>query len=253
MEGGRQRHGDRASSTIPERLSFASDGRRASSGAPPRPSRPAGSTRRRVGEPGARVLSTTTSYGPPPRASTALREAELPGARVVRRAVGPSPAAPCTQVRSQLVQGHLGAYRLAVADDVEVRLAEVDDALARARRNVRVADVPLVGDGPVEDLRPARHSPGSSGIRSSIAASVRRTPSPVMLRQIGKSAAAMPHPVSCTRGRNGDRRHEASSLATKSGYERSRSLTTAITPGHAISNAGSSKRTPRSLRGVELR
>ena len=62
----------------------------------------------------------------------------------------------------------------------------------------------------------------------------------------GRAPASGP----CTRGRNGDRRHEAILACDEVRYERSRSLTTAITPGHAISNAGSSKRTPRAASGA---
>src|SRR5207248_5411264 len=48
-------------------------------------------------------------------------------------------------------------HRHAVADDVQVRLLEVDDAAAVRRSDVRVPDVPFQRDRPVQHLRAGRH------------------------------------------------------------------------------------------------
>ena len=60
-------------------------------------------------------------------------------------------------MRSQILERHVLPYVFAVADDVEVRLAEVDDAPAVCGGDVSVPDIPLVRDGPVEDLGAAGH------------------------------------------------------------------------------------------------
>ena len=56
----------------------------------------------------------------------------------------------------QLGQGHPCVHRNAVAHDVEVAVREIDDAATVRILDVRVADVPFLRDGPVEDLRAAR-------------------------------------------------------------------------------------------------
>ena len=147
---------------MPERLSLASDGWQTCVVSSTSSSRSPGRTHSPyVSDPGSSVLSTTTSYSP------SLERVELASAR------GRSPRSACStrsgtgssRARSACVcrcgrsssSDHRRANGLAVADDVEVRLAEVDDPLARRRRDVGVADVPLVRHRPVEHLRPARH------------------------------------------------------------------------------------------------
>ena len=85
-----------------------------------------------------------------------VAQAKAPGRRVVRGAVRHEVGAvrEGVQMRLELVEGQLGVDGDAVAHDVQVAGLEVDDAVAAAgRRDVRVADLPLVGDRPVEHTR----------------------------------------------------------------------------------------------------
>src|SRR5262245_7181163 len=56
------------------------------------------------------------------------------------------------QMLAELGQPHFAADGHAVVDDVQVRALEVDDLLASSVLDPGVADVPLAGNGPVEDL-----------------------------------------------------------------------------------------------------
>src|SRR6476659_335156 len=60
------------------------------------------------------------------------------------------------EVGFELTPRHRAAERLAVAYEVEVRLLKVDDTLT-VPCDVRVANVPLVGDRPVEDPSASRN------------------------------------------------------------------------------------------------
>ena len=86
-------------------------------------------------------------------------EAESPVLVVVGRPVwGPGwPIRQRVEVRTQLDERHRRADGHAVADDVQVRGAEVDDPTTRRVLDVGVADCPLARDGPIEHLRPGRH------------------------------------------------------------------------------------------------
>src|SRR5206468_12756809 len=141
------------------------------------------------------------------------------------------------QMRPEFIQRELSLNRLAIAHHVEVRDAKVDDTPPFGPGDVRVADVPLVGDCPVEHLRPARHlvdlkwnprPDRTQGLSHSLAgdAAADREELPHQLR----------HPLAAV---------GAHSPASKSGYVRSRSLMISTSPGQSISNAGSSQRTPR--------
>lgn len=95
------------------------------------------------------------------------------------------------EVRPQILERHALPHLLAVANNVEVRLAEVDDSPAVWSRDVSVPDIPLVRHGPVENLGTARHLVDlerKSAHPPSL--SVSRTPSPVMLQHKGKTREA---------------------------------------------------------------
>ena len=88
-----------------------------------------------------------------------LRETEPPASRVVGRVVR-NPRGVLRvrlQVRPELLERHHLVNRFAVPDDVQVRRLKIHHPAAVGRGDVRVADVPLVRNGPVEDLRAARH------------------------------------------------------------------------------------------------
>ena len=83
-----------------------------------------------------------------------MAEAEPPRLLVVRGAVG-NPIRKVgqrVQVFLQLGQRYPFPDRNAVVDDVKIRLLEVDDPFALRVLHEGVADVPLLGDRPVEDL-----------------------------------------------------------------------------------------------------
>jgi len=61
------------------------------------------------------------------------------------------------KMRPQFRQRHLGVNRLAIADDVEIRLLEVDDAMAAGSLDEGFLDRPFIRHGPVEHARPRRH------------------------------------------------------------------------------------------------
>src|SRR4029078_5871321 len=93
------------------------------------------------------------------RALLCLGDAEAPRVGPVRRArrnplrmLGMN-----VQPFAQLAPLHRLMHGGRVTDDVEVALSEVDDATARGVRDPRIRDVPFAWDGPVEDLRAARH------------------------------------------------------------------------------------------------
>ena len=65
-------------------------------------------------------------------------------------------------MRLELVEGQLRVDGDAVAHDVQVAGLEVDEAIAAAGwRDVRIADLPLIGDRPVEHPRPGCHAAAS--------------------------------------------------------------------------------------------
>ena len=88
-----------------------------------------------------------------------LRHAEAPRPLVVRRPIrhDVGSIAERVQVRTQLGERHPRADWHAVADDVQVRRAEVHDAPPGRVGDPGVADVPLVGHRPVEHLGARRH------------------------------------------------------------------------------------------------
>ena len=147
------------------------------------------------------------------------------------------------QVRPELVQRHLRSYRLAVADDVEIRIVEVDDTPVGPSMWAS-ADVPLVGDGPVENLRATRHFvhldrdalPDPSQSRPDAVAG----DAAAKREQLGRECVhSFPRIVDRDHVQIG-LRHDRAQFGLKSGYERSRSLMTVISPGHSIPNAASS-------------
>src|SRR3989304_1330648 len=86
----------------------------------------------------------------------AMGKAKTPILVVIRRAVW-YPIGTIRQreeVLLQLLQPHPPSNRSAVADYVEVGLPEVDDSSPPGILDVRILDVPLSWDGPVENLRP---------------------------------------------------------------------------------------------------
>ena len=87
-----------------------------------------------------------------------MGQAEAPGALVVGgpvrhhvRLLGK-----CVQALAQRIEREGRVHRLAVGDDVQRGVSEVDDARAIRSRDVRLAHVPLVRDDPVEDPGAAR-------------------------------------------------------------------------------------------------
>ena len=83
---------------------------------------------------------------------------EAPRFGVVRRAVGDQIwlIGERVDMLLQFGQRHPCIHGNAVADDVEVAVRHVHDAATGGILDVRVADVPFLRDGPVEDLRAAR-------------------------------------------------------------------------------------------------
>src|SRR5262245_53217978 len=82
----------------------------------------------------------------------ALREAEAPALLVITRAVG-NPVGMLgqrVQMRPELRQAERGLYRRAVTHHVQRVGAEIDHALAARVLDPRLADVPFVGDFPIE-------------------------------------------------------------------------------------------------------
>ena len=79
-------------------------------------------------------------------------EAEAPALLVVRRAVGDEvgTVGQREEVAAEVRQCEALPHRCAVADEVQVRPGEVDDAIARCVLDEGVADVPLGRDDPVE-------------------------------------------------------------------------------------------------------
>src|SRR5690606_31251870 len=132
----------------------------------------------------------------------------------------------------------------AVADHVEVAAAEVHHPVAVLVLDVRVPDVPLVRDRPIEHPGPARHL--------------------VDLERdlLSKAGKGLPYAVSgdapADRVQFLDGRvHRAAGLEVrsahrvgrKSGYEASRSRMIGSGIGHSMPNAGSFHRTPRACCG----
>src|SRR6185436_4112134 len=60
------------------------------------------------------------------------------------------------EVLLELGQGELRVHRHAVVEEVEVQMPEVHHLLALRVFDPGLADIPLAGDGPVEDLRAGR-------------------------------------------------------------------------------------------------
>jgi hypothetical protein len=87
-----------------------------------------------------------------------VREAEAPRARVVGRPVRDQAGlvGQREQALAQLLERHRGADRLAAVDDVQRGVREVDHAPAVRAGDMRLADVPLVRDRPVEHLGAGR-------------------------------------------------------------------------------------------------
>ena len=84
-----------------------------------------------------------------------MGHAESPRFVVIRRAIG-DPVGVVRQTEEmplQLGERHPASHRYAVADHVQVVLAEVDQAPAGEVFDPCVADVPLLRHGPVEDVR----------------------------------------------------------------------------------------------------
>ena len=235
-------------STMPDRLSFASEGwqtcvvsKTSSSSSPVRRSSPY------VNEPGLESAVHHDLERPVPEpAELALGKTEAPGARVIGGAIG-DPLRIVrmrVQVRPELSHGHLRPYRLAVADDVEIRVVEVDDTPPVRAFDVSCVDVPLVRDDPVENLRAACHLVNLD--RDPLADQPEGRPNAVAgdasaeREQFGRKRV---HSRSSTVHRDGvhlDVAHDTAAFGSKSGYERSRSLITAMPSGHAIRKAGSS-------------
>ena len=122
----------------------------------------------------------------------------------------------------KLGERHRAADRLAVADDVEVRLAEVDDPLPVPV--AMYASRMFHSSGTVQSSTgvPLGTSWTSSGIRRADRASVSRTPSPVMLRQIGKSSrmnSYMRSPLPRPRTAVDADAHRDVAVDAKSGYD----------------------------------
>ena len=137
----------------------------------------------------------TTSYAPSlERVELPLREAEAP-VRVSSTTCGTESTRGSSECVCSCGSSSASVIsrsdRLAVAHDVEIRRSEVDEALAVGSRDVRIARCSTrrgpSSRGPASRSEP-RGSRAGSGARA--ARSVLGTPSPVMLRQMGKSSAA---------------------------------------------------------------
>src|SRR5919109_592242 len=106
----------------------------------------------------------------------------------------------------KLAETHARMDWFAVAHDVEIRDLEVHDAIAARRRDVGLSNVPLVRHRPIEHLRSARHA---------------------VARDAPTDGIELGHESEHSIPRTG--RHDS---ASKSGYERSRSLMTTTSVGH---------------------
>ncbi|KPV52094.1 hypothetical protein SE17_17495 [Kouleothrix aurantiaca] len=93
------------------------------------------------------------------RVEIPLAQAEAPLALIIAGAVGHpiGMLGRCEQVRAQLAQRQRALHRLAVVQHMQVRLAEIDHALAAAVFDIGVANIPLVGHQPVEHGRARRN------------------------------------------------------------------------------------------------
>ena len=88
-----------------------------------------------------------------------LGEAEAPGLLVVRRAIG-NPVGmlgQAVQVRLELRAREAAAHRRAVAHEMQVVAAEVDEPLAFRARDPGVAHAPFPRHGPIENRGAGRH------------------------------------------------------------------------------------------------
>src|SRR5690349_6147278 len=86
-------------------------------------------------------------------------KAKSPGGTVVGRTIG-DPLRVIRireQVLLQLGKAQACVYRNAVADDMQIRSSEIDNALARTDLDVGVPYVPLLRYGPIEDLQTRWH------------------------------------------------------------------------------------------------
>jgi hypothetical protein len=86
---------------------------------------------------------------------------------------------------AQLSQRHAAIDRSAVADDMEIRLSQVQHPSAGRVAHVRPPDIPFLGHRPIEHCRSGRDLPDVKGDVALEDGQRRRTPLPVMLRQIG--------------------------------------------------------------------
>ncbi len=86
-------------------------------------------------------------------------QAEPPGAPVVGGAVRDHVGQVGQRVQplAQLGQRKAGVHRLAVVDDVQAVVGELDDLLAAGPLDPRLADVPFLRHGPVQHLRAGGH------------------------------------------------------------------------------------------------
>ncbi len=194
------------------------------------------------------------------RLEGALAEAEAPALRVVRGPVR-DPVRPVGQrveMRHELGAGEARGHRWAVVDDVEVRAPEIDDARARGVLDPRVANVPLRGDRPVEDLRPAGNLVDLEAGQL-LAETPERLPeaiagdAPAERVEVRHPGVHSPPQIGAVEGPpEFAERHDPTfrHAPLKSSYVRSRSAMIRSSSGQRMSKAGSSQRTPRACSGA---
>lgn len=53
----------------------------------------------------------------------------------------------------QLIEPHLSIHWHAIIQDMQIRLVEINNSLTGSVLDVRIPDVPLPGNGPIQNLR----------------------------------------------------------------------------------------------------
>ena len=120
-----------------------------------------------------------------------MLHAEAPCLRIVGGAIGDELRLirECVYVLSQLTKWNAHVHRHAVAHDVQIVGTEIHDAAPGGVLDVRIPDIPFLGNGPIEDPSAGRHLLDLQWDPLADPCRVWRIPSPVMLRQIGNRSS----------------------------------------------------------------
>src|SRR5215831_2362229 len=88
-----------------------------------------------------------------------MGDAEAPVLRIIGSSIGDEIGliGKCVKMTLELVQRKLLSHRYAIAHDVQIRVSKVDDLFTLFVLNVRIPNIPLAGDRPIEDFSSRRH------------------------------------------------------------------------------------------------